>query len=219
MTPYMIPLMGVAYLIGSVPSAVWISKWLYGKDIRDYGSGNAGSTNMYRVLGFYPGMAVQLIDILKGVLAALLPDILLGWATLGTYERLELYNYMCGLAAVLGHIYPIFAEFRGGKGMNTILGVVLVINAWAAGAAVVVFICVLTVSQYVSLSSMIGVATLPVYLTIYGLLRDKWKDGIIFSIAVSLTVLVIYTHRENIRRIRNHNESRVNLWAKLRALV
>ncbi len=218
-TPFIIPLAGLAYLLGSIPSAVWISKWKYGKDIRDYGSGNAGSTNTYRVLGFYPGLSVQLIDLAKGILAALLPDILLGWQTLGTYERLKLYNYMCGMAAVMGHIYPIFADFRGGKGMNTILGMMLIISPWATLSAVVVFLCVLTISQYVSLSSMLAVATLPLYLLIFEGLHERWPDSITFSIAISLTVLVIYTHRENIRRIRNHNESRVDIWAKLGGFV
>ncbi|MDW8334591.1 MAG: glycerol-3-phosphate acyltransferase, partial [Bacteroidia bacterium] len=149
-----------AYLLGSLPPAIWISKYLYGSDIRTHGSGNAGSTNMYRVFGFKAGLATQLLDILKGWLAAMLP---VWFLTAENAESRTLQQLICGAAAVVGHVYTIFAGFRGGKGVNTILGMMLAIAPAACAVGAVVFALTLLAFEMVSLASMTAVASFPVY--------------------------------------------------------
>ena len=147
----------LAYLFGSIPTAVWIGMAFYGVDVREYGSGNAGATNTFRVLGKKAGIPVMLIDILKGFTATKLV-VFIGISTTGgphsvSYINLEL---ALGIVAVMGHLFPIFAGFRGGKGIATLFGMVLAIHLQAALLCVVVFIIVLLITRYVSLSSIVA---------------------------------------------------------------
>lgn len=193
----------VAYLIGSIPTAVWTSKYFFGIDIRDYGSGNAGATNTYRVLGARWGTFVMIVDLLKAFIAVKLAFLL-------TYtEQSEFYlvnmQLGLGLAAVLGHIFPAWAQFRGGKGVATLFGMVLGIQPNVALCCVGVFAVVLFLTRWVSLSSILASIALPVFiLVIYNEPEPLYR---IFAITVAM--LVLLTHQKNIGRILKGNESRL----------
>ncbi|MBI5370556.1 MAG: glycerol-3-phosphate 1-O-acyltransferase PlsY [Sphingobacteriales bacterium] len=193
----------VAYLIGSVPTSVWVSKAFFNIDIRDYGSGNAGATNSYRVLGSKWGTFVMVADMLKGIvavkLALLLPEY--------TDNEINLQNLQTGLglAAVLGHIFPIWADFRGGKGVATLFGLVLGISPWTALSCVGIFSLVLYLTRFVSLSSILASIAFPFFiLVIFNVDNPLYR---VFAIAVALMVLL--THQKNIGRLLRGNESKV----------
>jgi len=188
----------LAYLIGSIPTAVWIGKKYYGVDVRDYESGNAGATNTFRVLGKKAGIVVLIIDILKGFIAVYLTQLVA--QSLGS-DRINIVKIVAGASAVLGHVFPLFAEFRGGKGVATVLGAVIGINPLASLVAVLIFIVVLIATKYVSLGSLIGGISFP--LTVFFIQHNNEEiftlSMQIFSIAV--VVMLFYTHRTNIKRL------------------
>ncbi|HYO22129.1 MAG TPA: glycerol-3-phosphate 1-O-acyltransferase PlsY [Flavisolibacter sp.] len=193
----------VAYLIGSIPTAVWISKYFFGIDIRDYGSGNAGATNTYRVLGAKWGTIVMIVDMLKALIAVKLA-FFLPYEDRGEFYLINMQLGL-GLAAVLGHIFPVWAEFRGGKGVATLFGMVLAIQPNVAICCVGVFALVLYLTRWVSLSSILASIALPVLiLFIYNEPEPLYR---IFAITVAL--LVLLTHQKNISRILKGNESRL----------
>lgn len=201
-----------AYLLGSIPTALWVGRWFFGlADIREHGSGNAGATNTFRVLGKRPGSAVLLIDALKGFVAAyFLPNWLLGLGVIAP-EQLFYYRLACGVLAIIGHVYPVFAQFRGGKGVATILGMMLAIAPGTVGVAILVFLAVLGTTRYVSLGSMTaGVVFALLQLTPWFRPANPWQIWFGFALAAML----IYTHRANIGRLRAGTESRVPLWGK-----
>ena len=192
-----------AYLIGSIPTALIISKHFFGVDIREYGSGNMGATNTFRVLGSKFGTIVMIGDMLKGVLAVALFNLLPYYLT----NELDRTNLMIGLglAAVAGHIYPIWAQFRGGKGVATLFGMLLAIQPVVAASCVGVFLLVLFLTRYVSLSSILASVALPIcVLWIY---NEKEVFYRVFAVAVS--ALVVLTHQKNISRLLKGNENRV----------
>lgn len=192
----------MAYLLGSIPTAVWVSRKVFNIDIRDYGSGNAGATNTFRVLGSRWGSFVMLVDMLKGLLAVKLA-FLLPYYVVNDFARTN-FQIGLGLAAVLGHIYPIFAEFRGGKGVATLFGLVLGISPWTALGCVGVFMLVLYLTRFVSLSSILASLAFPVFiLLIFNVDNETYR---IFAIAVAL--LVIMTHQKNITRLLRGSESK-----------
>lgn len=193
----------VAYLIGSIPTSVWVSKAFFNIDIRDYGSGNAGATNTYRVLGSKWGTFVMVSDMLKGVIAVKLALLLPEYAD----NDVNLQNLQTGLglAAVLGHIFPIWADFRGGKGVATLFGLVLGISPWTALSCVGIFSLVLYLTRFVSLSSILASIAFPFFiLVIFNVENPVYR---IFAIAVALMVLL--THQKNIGRLLRGNESKV----------
>lgn len=193
----------VAYLIGSVPTSVWVSKSFFNIDIRDYGSGNAGATNTYRVLGSKWGTFVMVVDMLKGVLAVKLALLLPEYAD----SEVNLQNLQTGLglAAVVGHIFPIWADFRGGKGVATLFGLVLGISPWTALSCVGIFSLVLYLTRFVSLSSILASIAFPFFiLVIFNVDNPVYR---VFAIAVALMVLL--THQKNIGRLLRGNESKV----------
>ena len=193
----------VAYLIGSVPTSVWVSKSFFNIDIRDYGSGNAGATNTYRVLGSKWGTFVMVIDMLKGVVAVKLALLLPEYAD----SEVNLQNLQTGLglAAVVGHIFPIWADFRGGKGVATLFGLVLGISPWTALSCVGIFSLVLYLTRFVSLSSILASSAFPFFiLVIFNVDNPVYR---VFAIAVALMVLL--THQKNIGRLLRGNESKV----------
>lgn len=193
----------LAYLIGSIPTAVWVSKYFFGIDIRDYGSGNAGATNCYRVLGSKWGTFVMVIDMLKGILAAAL-YLLIPYYLSDEWDRT---NFMVGLglAAVLGHIFPIWADFKGGKGVATLFGMVVAIQPVVALCCVAVFLVVLFLTRFVSLSSILASISFAVFILF--IFNEKETLYRVFAVAVAL--MVVLTHQKNINRILNGTESKV----------
>jgi glycerol-3-phosphate acyltransferase PlsY len=193
----------LAYLIGSIPTAVWVSKWFFDIDIRDYGSGNSGATNTYRVLGSKWGTIVMIIDMLKAIVAVKLAFFLPYAFTNDVY--LVNMQLGLGLAAVLGHIFPIWAEFRGGKGVASLFGMVLGIQPNVALCCVGVFILVLYLTRWVSLSSILASIAFPVFILV--IFNEPEKLYRVFAITVAM--LVLLTHQKNITRILKGSESKV----------
>jgi glycerol-3-phosphate acyltransferase PlsY len=202
---YGISAMVLAYMCGSIPSSVWWGKALYGVDVREHGSNNAGATNTFRVLGPKAGIPVLMIDILKGFAPV---------RVLPNFSQLEpdtpawmWLRVGLVIATVLGHLYPVFAGFRGGKGVATSLGGVLAVHPGAAGICVAVFGLVFAASRYVSLSSLAAALSFPLAVSLIWREPSPIKVG--FSIVLCL--IVIYTHRENIGRLLRGQENRLAL--------
>ena len=198
----------LAYLIGSIPTSIWVSNKFFDIDIREYGSGNAGATNTYRVLGPKWGTFVMVVDMLKGVVATSLYFFFLP-SYLGTEGNNELHrtNLMIGLglAAVLGHIFPIWANFKGGKGVATLFGMAVAIQPLVAVCCIAVFLLVLYLTRFVSLSSILaGVAFMVFILFIFNEKETLYR---IFAVLVAL--MVVLTHQKNIGRIIKGTEGKV----------
>ncbi|HVZ95617.1 MAG TPA: glycerol-3-phosphate 1-O-acyltransferase PlsY [Chitinophagaceae bacterium] len=193
----------IAYLIGSIPTALIVSKYFFGIDIREYGSGNMGATNTFRVLGPRFGTIVMIGDILKGISAVALYNFLPYYLN----NEIDRTNLMIGLglAAVAGHIYPVWAQFRGGKGVATLFGMLLAMQPVVAVSCVGVFVLVLFLTRYVSLSSILAGVALPIcVLWVY---NEKEIFYRVFAVAVA--ALVVLTHQKNISRLLKGNENRV----------
>ena len=197
-----------AYLLGSIPSAVWIGKAAKGVDVREHGSKNAGTTNTMRVLGVKTGIPVLLIDVFKGFAAVTLA--LLSPAFEAGSNAFVGFQLALGAAAVLGHIFPVFAGFRGGKGVATIVGILLALHWQATLVAVVVFLITLFISKYVSLSSMMMGFSFPV--SVIFIFKTDIISLKIFSVVVCILLLI--THRENISRLLHGKENRATFLFK-----
>ena len=196
----------LSYFLGSIPSSVWVGKALYGVDVRDHGSGNAGATNTFRVLGKEIGFIVLFLDIIKGVTAASLVHYL-GFVDPGTNQFINL-QLLFGLFAVFGHIFPIFENFKGGKGIATLFGMLIGIHYLLALACLALFIVVLLLTKYVSLSSILATISFPI-LTIYVFNRD---EPLLIAFGIGASILVVLTHKKNIQRLLNGEESKANLF-------
>ncbi|GGA82369.1 glycerol-3-phosphate 1-O-acyltransferase PlsY [Puia dinghuensis] len=192
-----------AYLIGSIPTAIWVSRSFFGIDIRDYGSGNAGATNTFRVLGSRWGCFVMAVDVLKGVVATSL-YILVPYYL---HDENDRTNFMVGLglAAVVGHIFPIWAEFRGGKGVATLFGMIIAIQPLAAVCCVAVFLLVLYLTRFVSLSSILASVAFAVFI-LY--IFDE-KETLYRGFAIAVALLVVLTHQKNITRLLRGSENKI----------
>ena len=201
----------VAYLIGSMPTAVWYSRTYHGFDIRDHGSGNSGATNTFRVLGKRAGTIVMLIDMIKGSIATLGAWVLMKQGSI-VPEQLEIFKLIFGLVAVTGHVFPIYAHFKGGKGIATLLGMAVVLHPLAALSCATVFLAVLLMSKYVSLGSMLGTLTFPMVMILIPTMRPDHNVVIWFGFAIF--VLVMITHKKNIRRLINGEENKTILIKK-----
>lgn len=196
----------LAYSIGSIPTSLIVSRTQFNIDIRDYGSGNAGATNTFRVLGSRWGTFVMIMDMLKG-LAAVKLALLLPYYIDNEFERTN-FQIGLGLAAVLGHIFPVWAEFRGGKGVATLFGLIIAISPWTALSCVGVFLLVLYLTRFVSLSSILASLAFPVFiLVVFNVDNIAYR---IFAIAVAL--LVIMTHQKNIGRLLSGSENKVPIF-------
>lgn len=183
----------IAYLLGSIPSALIVGKVGYNLDIREHGSGNLGATNTFRVLGIKAGAVVTIFDILKGTIATILPALLF---------NVDVYPLVIGLFAVIGHTYPLFAKFKGGKAVATSSGLILGVSPILFVFMIISFLTSLYFSKYVSLSSMItGIISVIVSLFL--------KDIGLIIVLLALCVFVIYRHKENITRIRNKTEPKI----------
>ncbi|RZL06380.1 MAG: glycerol-3-phosphate 1-O-acyltransferase [Pedobacter sp.] len=200
-----------AYLFGSIPTAVWLGQAFYGVDVREYGSGNAGATNTFRVLGKKAGIAVMIIDIAKGYTATNLAYFI-GLSVTGPQHTSQFVNYQLalGVTAVMGHLFPIFAGFRGGKGVATLFGMILAVNFPAAMFCVLVFVIVLLATKYVSLGSICAGFTFPLS-TIF-ILQSTIRSEVLYGMCVCILILV--THQKNLERLLKGKESKVYLFKK-----
>jgi|TARA_R110000737_G_scaffold164641_2_gene192317 glycerol-3-phosphate acyltransferase PlsY len=200
------PLIG--YFLGSIPTAVWLGKSKYGIDVREHGSNNAGATNTFRVLGQKAGIVVLCIDVLKGLIATLLPLILMP-DKLGS-DALVNIQMLSSMACVLGHVFPIFANFDGGKGVATSLGVIIGLHPPAAIIAMGIFLAIYLATSFVSLGAMCAALSFPL------LLYFRFHVDSINLIAFSsiLSIAVVIAHRKNIVRLLNRTESKMPLFRK-----
>ncbi|VEF48106.1 membrane protein YgiH [Bacillus freudenreichii] len=182
----------LSYLIGSIPSGLIVGKLFYGIDIREHGSGNLGGTNTFRTLGKKAGAAVTIADILKGTVTIFLPMIF----------GLDVHPLLVGMFAVIGHSFPVFANFRGGKAVATSAGVLLGYNPILFVVLITAFLLTLKISKYVSLSSMVA----GIFGIIYSLILQDWLLVVVVS---AFETFVIYRHRANLKRIRDKTEPKV----------
>lgn len=194
-----------AYLLGAIPSAVWLGKWMYGKDVRDHGSKNAGATNTFRVLGKKAGIPVLLFDIFKGWLATTGLSYISFYAS-GTEHYVNL-QIACGVSAVIGHIFPVFASFKGGKGVATSLGVVFSLHWQAALVCLAIFLIVFLVSKFVSLGAITAAFAFP--FVVIMVFKTPFESLIYFSMIFA--IIVIMTHQKNIQRLANREENKMKL--------
>lgn len=195
-----------AYLIGSIPSSVWIGKALYNIDVRMHGSGNAGATNTFRVLGTKPGLLVFFIDLLKGFTAARLAYLNPSLAQAGP-EYLITMQLVLGILAILGHIFPLYAGFKGGKGVATLFGAILAISFFPTLIMAGIFFATLFGTRYVSLSSIIAGMSFPLLIIL--VFDFDALSLIIFSVAIP--IMIILTHQKNIGRLLRNEESKADL--------
>jgi glycerol-3-phosphate acyltransferase PlsY len=204
----------LSYLLGSIPTAFVVSKLFFGFDIRDKGSGNMGSTNAFRVLGWKWGVVVQIVDILKGAAAVFLVAELLGpevtARTGGIFSSLTAVKIFAGICAVAGHIWSVFVNFRGGKGINTAAGMLIAIVPADLAVALVIFLIAVVFSGYISLGSIVGALTLPSSIFtrhhFFNINIPGYEILIYFTLA--LAFLIIYTHRTNIVRLAKGEENK-----------
>ena len=196
----------LAYLTGSFPSAVWVGRTFYNKDVREYGSGNAGATNTFRVLGKGAGIPVLMMDIFKGWLSVNFILFVSESTTLSDSAAFEL-QLAFGIAAVIGHLFPIYTGFRGGKGIATLLGLLIGLNPIAAISSIVVFVIVFLISKYVSLGSILASVAFPVVVFIFLDAKDVNSSLELFSVFVPILTLI--THQKNIERLIRGEENKV----------
>ena len=194
----------LAYLIGSIPTALWIGRATHGVDIREHGSKNAGATNTFRILGRKCGWIVLTIDVLKGLAASSLPLI---FAEDYSKNELLLFQISTSLVCIIGHIFPVFAQFRGGKGVASALGIIIGLNPVSACISVVIFLVVFLVSRYVSLGAIITSITYP----FVSFFIVKEESGLMIIFTTLMGLLVVLAHWKNIRRLMNGAESKMNL--------
>lgn len=192
----------VSYLLGSIPTSVWVGKLFYGVDVREQGSGNAGATNTFRVLGAKAAIPVFIIDVLKAYVAAKLVVFFPYLPHTPMYINLQL---LFGILAVVGHIFPIYAGFKGGKGVASLLGVTLAISPISALLALAVFVVVLLITHCVSLGSMLAGCSYPLF--VFFVEKTDIISLQVFS--VIFAVLLLVTHRKNIARLRNGEEKKM----------
>jgi glycerol-3-phosphate acyltransferase PlsY len=193
--PSNILLLILSYLLGSVPSSVWIGKIFYNTDVRDHGSGNAGTTNTFRVLGIIPGIIVFVIDVLKGWIAVYLANFDKG-ITPGS-DWYYLFSIILGLVTITGHLFPVFAGFRGGKGVATALGIGFGLHPLPAALVFLFFVLTFLIFRFVSVSSILAGLFYPFLMIL--VLQVRSLPLIIFSLLIP--VIIFVTHTKNIKRL------------------
>lgn len=211
-----------SYLIGSIPNALIIGKRFFGVDVRTVGSGNMGSTNVFRTLGWKAGAIVQLLDIAKGLVAVLLVayffDTKMPFANYTPFEDETIVGVIAGVSAVIGHMWSVFAGFKGGKGINTSLGLLIAVAPVEVAVGLGAFLALLFLSGYVSLGSIGAAIVIPSTMVfrynVLGVSIEGYNTLVFFLIGLSL--LVLYAHRSNIRRLIDGTESRFTKLAILR---
>ena len=201
----------LAYLIGAFPSAVWLGRTFYNTDVREYGSGNAGATNTFRTLGVKAGVPVLLMDILKGWLAVNLVYFVTDNQLMSDEKFFEI-KLVFGIAAVIGHLFPVYTGFRGGKGIATMLGFMIGIYWQAALLSALVFVVTFLLSKYVSLSSIVASLAFPFIVIVILGMNNANTSLIIFSIFVPILSLI--THQKNIERLIRREENKAKFGKK-----
>jgi len=204
----------ISYVLGSVPSAIWVGKVYKGIDVREHGSGNAGTTNTFRVLGIPAGITVFSMDFMKGFipsfwLSVLAFDLFAGPLAPPNWDVEAFLKIASGLFAVIGHMYPIFAKFKGGKGAATACGMLFGIEPVSIAISFVMFGLIVLITKYVSLASVTSTLLYPINLLVmrYGL--DLDVDGSIIVFGIIVASGIIYRHRSNIQRLRKGTERQV----------
>ncbi len=192
----------LAYLLGSIPTSIWVGRALFHTDIRQHGSGNAGATNMIRVLGWKVGLPVFIFDVFKGWLAVKLADFILSPALEG--QDMTIVRIALAAAAILGHVFPVFAGFRGGKGVASLLGVGIALYPVSVWVVLGVFLIVLFSFGYVSLGSILAAVAFPFIDLFVFHQQDPWLIGLAMLVAVFIPL----THRKNITRLLQGKESK-----------
>ncbi|RKY85404.1 acyl-phosphate glycerol 3-phosphate acyltransferase [candidate division KSB1 bacterium] len=197
----------LSYLVGSIPTSIIVGKILRGIDIREYGSGNAGATNTFRVLGWKAGVFVIAVDIGKGIFATLVISKLnlTGVPLLAS----TLLQIIAGVSAVCGHIWTVFAGFRGGKGVSTAAGMIIALYPIAFLICIAIFTIVLFTTRYVSVSSMIAAVSLPIVFVVLQQIGHRPVSSPLLVLSLIMAGLIIFTHRANIRRLLNGTENRI----------
>lgn len=194
-----------AYLLGSIPTAVWVGKRFYGLDVREHGSKNAGATNTFRVLGKKPGIVVLLVDVLKGLVAVFLPQFFLSSEV--NYNELINLKIIAAIFVILGHVFPLFARFKGGKGVATSLGVIFALHPPAAFICLGIFLIVFLISHFVSLGAIITAICFPLLIIL--VFKETSFSLIVFAIVIGVAVVV--THKKNIKRLIEGCENKMYL--------
>ncbi|MBI3004644.1 MAG: glycerol-3-phosphate 1-O-acyltransferase PlsY [Ignavibacteriales bacterium] len=209
----------LSYIVGSIPTSVMLSKWRHGFDIRTKGSGNAGGTNVFRVLGWKSGVFVMVVDVMKGVLATTVVARLFWDPTLPFYNRTPFDDFtiiqmICGAAAIVGHIWTVFAGFKGGKGIATAAGMLIGIAPTEFAVSALVFFIVFFAWKYVSLGSLAAAIAFPLSIIIrHNILSDEihsYHTLVFFSLGVA--VVLVYSHRKNIKRLLEGTENRISVF-------
>lgn len=203
-----------AYLLGSINTALIVSKVGYGDDIRKHGSGNAGLTNVLRTYGKKAALFTLLGDIFKTVFAVCIPGILLGFWYVGGVSTGNGYCYVAGLFAVLGHIFPIYYKFKGGKGVLTTATMVLVLSPIAFLILILIFILLVATTKYVSLGSVSAAVLLPVLMHGYFSFIGVPMHGLISISLIIIAILIVWCHRGNLQRISNRTERKLSFGSK-----
>ncbi|UCC79110.1 MAG: glycerol-3-phosphate 1-O-acyltransferase PlsY [Candidatus Zixiibacteriota bacterium] len=196
----------IGYILGSIPTGVWLGKAIKGIDLREHGSKSMGATNVFRVLGWKLAIVALIIDVAKGFFAAFIASgVNLGDSMLTSYQL----ALIAGLAAIIGHLYPLFAYFKGGKGIATGAGMLLYLAPLELGFAVLVFVLTVLISRYVSLGSLMGATFFAVSIILerYYLHYPHGDEMVVFAILIFILVLI--THRSNIKRLLEGNENRL----------
>ena len=205
----------ISYLTGSFPSAVWVGKIFYNKDVREYGSGNAGATNTFRVLGKSAGVPVLLLDVFKGWVSVnyiiFLSEDFIPITGNVTSTQFEI-QLAFGIAAVVGHLFPIFTGFRGGKGIATLLGILIGLNFTAALFSLLIFVFVFVISKYVSLASILASMTFPA--VVFLILKESEVNSSLEMFAIFVPVLTLITHQKNIERLIRGEENKAKFGKK-----
>ncbi|MBL7978842.1 MAG: glycerol-3-phosphate 1-O-acyltransferase PlsY [Bacteroidetes Order II. Incertae sedis bacterium] len=201
-------ILSLSYLVGSIPTSIVISKLLKGIDIREHGSGNAGGTNTYRILGRNAALIVVVVDVMKGLVAALfISQIRIGGEVLPISEKYHAIMYMAGLAAVIGHIWTIFAGFRGGKGVATGMGMVLGTLPGGVLIGLPVFVLIVWITGYVSLSSILSALAIPFAFVIMDETGLYNFSPVAIWFTIGLSGLIVFAHRANIKRLMTGSEN------------
>jgi glycerol-3-phosphate acyltransferase PlsY len=196
----------LSFITGSIPTSIILGKLIKGIDIREHGSGNAGGTNVFRVLGWKPALIVVIIDIFKGWLPTAIYSTALFQGQ--PITDIGVIQILCGFAAVLGHTYTIFAGFRGGKGIGTLAGMLIAIYPITFPLCLIVFIITLIITGYVSLSSIFATVALPIILFVLPIFGIQQSASSLLIFALLVPLFAIFTHRSNIARLRNGTENR-----------
>ena len=196
----------VSYLIGSISPSIWIGRIFYGVDVRTKGSCNAGSTNTIRVLGLRAGIIVFVIDVLKGWFALWLSSIFVQAFLEGS--EMELFGIASAAAVVLGHVFPVYEQFRGGKGVATMLGVLIYLYHDIFLILLIIFVVVFLIWRYISLGSITAAVCFPVVYTLNAVCRTEDFHLILFFFALGVAIFIVITHRKNIGRLVRGEEKK-----------